>query len=442
MRRLVPFAIVGAVMVMSSTAEPCTTFLAEHGGKPLFGKNYDWSQSAGLVTINPRGLQKTAVSLNPVDTPARWTAKYGSVTFNQYGVEMPNGGLNEKGLAIEIMWLDATRYPPADTRPTVNELQWIQRALDLFASVAELAQDAPSLRVSQIYAKVHYLACDASADCASFEYVDGQLIVTRKGDMPAKTLANDTYASSAAYLVGFTGFGGTKAMPSSVSSLDRFVRASMLARTTTDTTVPDSAFAILDKVTQPSTVWSIVYAPADGTVAFRTAAVPKVKSVNLAGTPLACGKHKLLDIDTDTTGDVTTMFTDYSLEQNRRLLERSLASIASQMPTGAIDLLSVLPESFQCAPVERVDAGSETVDASDHMPAADGAVDASEHLPAADGAVDAGNHAPTSDGCSCALSGRASRTGAVVFGLCLGICLLLPRLREFRRGPRGRRRYL
>ena len=160
-----------------------------------------------MVVSNPRGLQKTALAFSASDSPAVWTSKYGSLTFNQYGVEMPNAGLNEKGLVVEIMWLDSSEYPEPDNRPSVNELQWIQRALDLFATVAELAQDAHSLRISRAYARVHYLVCDSSADCAVFEYIRGQLVITRAPDMPAKALTNSTYAASAAYLSSFTGFG-------------------------------------------------------------------------------------------------------------------------------------------------------------------------------------------------------------------------------------------
>ena len=44
--------------------------------------------------------------------PARWTSKFGSVTFNQYGKDNPMGGVNERGLVIEVM-----------------ELQWRQEGL-------------------------------------------------------------------------------------------------------------------------------------------------------------------------------------------------------------------------------------------------------------------------------------------------------------------------
>ena len=387
-------ALAGTAMLASSAARPCTTFLATHAGQPVFGKNYDYSENAGLVTSNPRGLQKTALALSASDSPAVWTSKYGSLTFNQYGVEMPNAGLNEKGLVVEIMRLDSSQYPEPDSRPSVNELQWIQRALDLFATVAELAQDAPLLRVSPAYARVHYLACDSSADCAVFEYIDGQLVITRAPDMQAKPLANNTYAASATYLAGFTGFGGAADMPTSTSSLDRFVRASMLAKTTAGTSIPDSAFAILDSVSQSNTVWSIVYALKDGKVHFRTKAVPKVKSVELATFSFACGARKILDIDTDSTGDVGARFVEYTPAANQALLGKTMATMASELPTGALDLVAAYPDTCKCAS----GAGSG----------------------GAQGGGGAGGDSPASAGCSCAM-GDPSRfgLGAIAMGLAL-----------------------
>jgi choloylglycine hydrolase len=349
---LLSLGLAGVVLFPAPAVWACTTFLAQHAGQPAFGKDYDWDQSAGLVVTNPRGLQKTALVLSATDTPAVWTSKYGSITFNQYGVEMPNGGLNEKGLVIDVMWLDATQYPNPDSRPALNELQWIQHALDLYATVAELAQAAPSVRVSQAYARVHYLACDSSADCAAFEYIGGQLVITRSSAMLVKTLTNDTYADSVAYLARFTGFGGTAAMPTSASSRDRFVRASILAQVTAGTTIPDSAFGILDSVAQSSTVWSIVYLPTNGAIYFRTAAMAKVKTVSLGAFSFACGVRKILDIDTDATGDARAMFVDYTPAANLQLLGRSMADMVSEFPAGTINMIAAYPGSCSCAPGE------------------------------------------------------------------------------------------
>jgi choloylglycine hydrolase len=371
----------------------------------VFGKDYDWNTGAGLVTINPRSLEKSALTTSSAEMPATWTARFGSITFNQYGVEMPNGGLNEQGLAIEIMWLASTQYSPVDSRPVVNELQWIQRALDLFATVDELVLDAPKIRVSKVYGDVHYLACDARSDCASFEYLDGQLVITRGSSMPGKALANDTYADSARYLARFTGFGGTEDLPGSTSSLDRFARASILAQATDGTTVPDSAFTILDSVANWSTVWSIVYAPTTETAYFRTAAVPKVKSVGLSGFSLACGTRKVLDIDMDASGDVGASFADYSQAANRQLVARSMADMDLQrLPAGFVDLLVAYPDSVHCG----ADAGSSQDDATDRTPLADG-----------------GTATQPSGGCTCAHAPRDSRSGSYPTGalLLLGVAV-------------------
>ena len=59
-----------------------------------------------------------------------WVSQYGSITFNQYGKEFPTGGMNEKGLVVELMWLDGTIYPQPDERPAIGVLQWIQYQLD------------------------------------------------------------------------------------------------------------------------------------------------------------------------------------------------------------------------------------------------------------------------------------------------------------------------
>ena len=97
-------------------ATACTTFCLKRGSQAVFGKNYDWGVGDGLVIVNKRGVAKTAL-IPPQEKPARWVSRYGSLTFNQYGRELPSGGMNEAGLALELMWLDETRYPAPDGRP-------------------------------------------------------------------------------------------------------------------------------------------------------------------------------------------------------------------------------------------------------------------------------------------------------------------------------------
>jgi choloylglycine hydrolase len=107
----------------------CTTFCINKNGHIVFGRNYDWVTDAGIVNTNQRDLFKTSMKAGDGETIS-WISKYGSITFNQYGKEFPTGGMNEKGLVVELTWLDGSRYPEKDSRSAVNVLQWIQYQLD------------------------------------------------------------------------------------------------------------------------------------------------------------------------------------------------------------------------------------------------------------------------------------------------------------------------
>src|SRR5579859_2270366 len=272
----------------------CTTFLLSRGDERVVAKSYDWNMSQGFVIVNPKGVRKQALPMTP--NPARWISKHASVTFNQYGRELPNGGMNDAGLVVEVMWLDASVYPPPDARPTVTELQWIQYQLDNFANVKEMMAAADELRVQLIHGKVHYLACDQGGDCAAFELLDGKMTVSH----PARALTNNPYAESVAFKGNRKGTG----------SLPRFARANALPTPRGDLT--QAAFAALDDVSQgSSSVWNIVYDPVHLKVAFRTVEDKRIKRFDFAKLDKSCAAP-LLDLHADAAGDVTERFHAYS----------------------------------------------------------------------------------------------------------------------------------
>lgn len=357
-----------ATAFVPGIASACTTVHMTSNGSAM-GKSYDWDIGYGLVVINKRGVSKVAMPTTPGDTAVTWTSQYGSVTFNQYGVEMPHGGINEAGLMVELMWLDGTQYPAADERSALNELQWLQWALDNHGTVDELAAAADSIRVSRTFATLHYLACDASDECASFEYLGGELVVHAGADMVVDTLTNDTYATSVEYLELFVGFGGDQPIPTSASSLDRFVRASSLALADQTEDLPDAAFSILDSVSQgPASVWNIVYMPDESSVHFRTYTESDIRSVDLTTFDLDCtAPTMILDIDPGQSGDVSGSFEPYSEEANRALIEQSFADIIDYLPEGIIDSLVTYPGEQECT----LTAGDDDDDDDDDDSAAD-----------------------------------------------------------------------
>lgn len=354
-RATVTMVALGAALVLAPSASPCTTFVATHPGGPVVGKSYDWSQGMGLVVLNPRGLKKRALCQRPEDRPAEWVARHASVTFNQYGREFPCSGMNDAGLVAEIMWLNESEYPEPDGRPTVNELQWIQHVLDRCATTEEVVEAAGELRVSPVYARVHYLVADRGGSAAVLEYLGGRLVVWRGERLPVPTLTNDPYERSRSFLEEHAGFGGDRPVGGSARSLDRFCRASALARAiAAEDDATKAAFAVLDSVSQGAfSQWNIVYRPEDGEVAFRTRACGRVKHLDLGRLGLeTLTQARILDIDLDAAGDVSERFEPYSTEANRALVRRSMAHVARSagLPPEALEQLARYPETLRAQP--------------------------------------------------------------------------------------------
>ena len=80
------------------TEQACTSFCLDNAGGAVFGSNYDNEIWEGLLFVNKRGVTKTGWEAGTTGRYARWTAEYGSVTFNLAGAQMAWAGMNEVGL--------------------------------------------------------------------------------------------------------------------------------------------------------------------------------------------------------------------------------------------------------------------------------------------------------------------------------------------------------
>jgi penicillin V acylase-like amidase (Ntn superfamily) len=315
-----------SILAPLSPLYACTAFLLENKTEKLLAKNYDWDLEHGYVLINKRNVKKIALSRSPSDKAAEWTSQYGSATFNQYGQEFPNSGMNEKGLAVEILWLTESVYPAADPRPTISELQWVQYQLDNFATVREVVANAPKIRVAPFYAKVHYFACDTSGECATFEYIKGQLVIRSGSDLTPKLLTNNTQEVSAAFLKKHQEFGGTAPIPSGIGSLARYVRAASSLKSS-PISVP-AALNILERVNQGDyTKWNVVYDLAGGSISFRTLNRPQLKNLALSF-DFSCKNPALgFDLESLETAETSTKFETYTALLNNKLVEKSFATL-------------------------------------------------------------------------------------------------------------------
>jgi hypothetical protein len=175
-------------------------------------------------------------------------------------------------------------------------------------------------------------------------------------ELPVAALTNDTYARSMRYAAT-----NDPATTRSVSSLDRFVRAS--ARTKRFSEKPlseqeavDYAFETLALAAQPGfTQWSIVYDQKRMKVHFRTKDRRDIKTIDMHFFDYGCSSPvSTFDLNSTETGDVSPLFKPYTRAANRNLIERSFSGtdFLKNVPAKAKDLYAEFPERFTCGSVE------------------------------------------------------------------------------------------
>jgi penicillin V acylase-like amidase (Ntn superfamily) len=310
----------------------CTTFFINKNGQLIFGGNYDWVTGAGIVCTNHRGLLKTSMKTEDGKTIS-WVSKYGSITFNQYGKEFPTGGMNEKGLVVELMWLDGARYPSPDERPSVGVLQWIQYQLDNSKNIEDVIATDKILRIASVgTVPLHYLVADANGNAATIEFLDGKMVVHTGKDLPFPVLTNDRYDESIRRTMKA---GGSQSFND--NSIDRFNKACKMVgqwqEETIDMPVVNYAFNILDKVSQGDwTKWSIVYDLRNKQIHFKSLASAGIKTVAFNSFDFFCSATpRMFDINKPAKGEVSGFFQDFSVAGNQPFLETAIRESQGQV---------------------------------------------------------------------------------------------------------------
>lgn len=319
----------------------CTTFFINQNGQLVFGRNYDWVTGAGIVCTNLRGLDKTSLNNEYGNNAINWISKYGSITFNQYGKEFPTGGMNEKGLVVELMWAEGSRYPKPDKRPALDVLQWIQYQLDNNETIEEVIATDAEIRIAENNPPLHYLIADANGNAATVEFFNGKMVVHTGKDLPFPVLTNNPYSESAGVAIDAKVLAGNTNFYLQDNSLQRFTQAcsmiEQLRYNKTGKPVVEYAFDILHNVDQGEfTKWSIVYDLKNMKVYFKTAAYQGVKSFTFNAFDFTCSSvAKVLNMNQSLHGDIAANFRSFNADINRMIIEKSVEESKSRVPISA-----------------------------------------------------------------------------------------------------------
>ena len=347
-------------------AYPCTTFVLNQGGRLVFGRNLDWYSGTGLVIVNPRNLEKVAL-VDSSDKPIKWISKFGSLTFNQIGRELPFGGINESGLVVEHMSLPETEYPSDDDRYVIGAFQWIQFQLDNYSTIEEVINSDKFLRIEDD-SRIHFLVCDRHGNTATIEFLNGKMVCHTGKDLPVSALANSIYDES---IYCFNNNGDTQSNPSLYHFCTAAERINNSNSYPGDSAI-DYAFKTLNMVSQGlSTKWSIVYDIINMQIYFKVFETPVIvgerkiftkqppydpvtKVIDLKELSYECsGTVKVLDINGDQYNRVNQYFVPYSTDINREFIVKVFTfykgwGLDIELKEDEMEYLAKYPESLKC----------------------------------------------------------------------------------------------
>jgi choloylglycine hydrolase len=342
--------------------EACSCIYLHTSNQIIFGRNFDFYNPNSVIIYNPKNLLKNGVPF-PGDNIPKWSSKYSSLTISFMGVGYANSGMNEKGLAIGHMALPETIYPEKDNRPAIIEAQWIQYMLDLCANTNEVLEEAKKIRVSKEMATgQHYFIGDSEGNAAIIEFLNGQMIVHSNKDMPYMLLSNDPFEKSMKDIRNFSGLGGNKVIPERASEVDEVMALGCTKINqfykNDSRNIIQNAFDIQYAMRAPDstrqyknygTQYSAIFDITNLKLYFRTKENQTIREVDFNSFKDNCYiKAKLLDIRTSGTGNVTDLFVNYSIAENRKAIDHAVSMEPDKPSVEMLDFMQTYADSFSC----------------------------------------------------------------------------------------------
>ena len=342
----VAIALLAVILVGGSVLVfPCSTFLLKDGKTLLVGHNLDErTDFPGTVFINQRGVTKNSVSYAALMTgksipgpTLTWTSRYASLTFNAFGRDFPDDGMNETGLFVGEMSYPPSRFPEDPAKPRIFICLWLQHLLDTCETVDQVIASASALTIDGW--GWHFFAADRTGAMAVIEFLDGKVVLHRGVAMPVPVLCNEPYEYEMRRREAFLCCPAGDPVPTGEEEIPRFVQAEDMI-THYEKLAPgerkpavDYAFDILNALERGGTQWSFVCDLQKLEAWFKTATMPKIKHVALRNFRKECDKPvKFLDMNSDFAGKANARFEAYSIGANKKIVEQALAAILRISP--------------------------------------------------------------------------------------------------------------
>lgn len=223
-----------ALLMQAENATSCSRVVYQGPNNTIItARTMDWETDTQTnLWIFPSGLKRNGEA-GP--NSLQWTSKYGSIVAAGYDLASTDG-MNEKGLVVNVLWLDESVYPKWDgkSKPGLTIAAWVQYVLDNFATVSEAVKELEKEKFGLLVMKIpgtedmatlHLILSDATGDNAILEYINGKLVIHHDKSYVVAT-NSPTYEKQLALAEYWNEIGGSVMLPGTSRPADRFIRAS------------------------------------------------------------------------------------------------------------------------------------------------------------------------------------------------------------------------
>ncbi|MCP4154823.1 MAG: linear amide C-N hydrolase [bacterium] len=305
----------------------CTSFLLKNGQDLFFVHSLNQGNVKsvpGMVFINSRGQWKNGYDWPNLVNPKKetlpnmvWKSKFGSVTFNPFGKDLPDGGMNEAGLYIWEKNFDAG-YPNNKNKPKLFQCLWMQYVLDNFSSVDEVIKNAHQMSIDGW--GWHYFVADKTGKTAIIDFLDGKVTIYSGSEMPVPLACNSHYSEAMQWLKLHKGFGGDLPIKQIHEELPRFVYGAKLLKDFNGKDPVNYSFHVLDEMSV-NVRWSIVFDYKRMRVYFKTNLNQNIRYFDFTTADFNRKDGPLmLDIETPEPKNIRSKFAPFSRELHVKCL--------------------------------------------------------------------------------------------------------------------------
>jgi len=332
----------------------CSTVI--FGKNRFLAMNYDYNLDHGLVSINLKDKYKSN-GQQDTDRAVDWRVQFGSVTFNQFSLELPVSGMNETGLAVSLLWHEQGACGNDSKLYRLNPLQWVQYQLDNFQSVEEVVEALKTIRPEQGPIPLHFVVLDALGNNVFVEFVDGELKLYQNTEN--SVLTNSTYADCIECALS-----GTTPEHLNANSFARFDHLYRERRDLDDSATVENGFELLDSVSQTYkngssfpwnsdtnsntiTAWSIVFDTTDKVISLKSCRNRALREFRLSDCRFESDDDDLImDINAGVDGSALPFFSEYSRSKNEIILQLSVSNLG--LPDSMVNDLAEAVDRLYC----------------------------------------------------------------------------------------------